>query len=59
MKTQNLYLYHWLHSGEKITFKESDAQTPISMTIQGLTSTGYLMAGRSISHIHAHMSKYF
>lgn len=41
---ENLYLYHWLHSGEKITFKESDAQTPISMTIQGLTSTGYLLA---------------
>lgn len=41
---EGLYFKYWLHSGEKVNFKESDSEPPISLTIQGLTSSGFLLA---------------
>jgi len=36
------YLEYWLHSGQKINFKESDIQR--EMIIEGLAPNGYLRA---------------
>jgi biotin-(acetyl-CoA carboxylase) ligase len=41
-----LYLSHWLHSRQKVNFREFDSQKSIALQIQGLSSTGCLLAGR-------------
>lgn len=42
---QPLYLSHWLHSRQKVNFREFDSQKSIALQIQGLSSTGCLLAG--------------
>ncbi|CAL6311120.1 unnamed protein product [Bathycoccus prasinos] len=39
-----LYLSHWLHSRQKVNFREFDSQKSIALQIQGLSSTGCLLA---------------
>lgn len=39
-----LYLSHWLHSGQKVHFRNVDSQKSIALQIQGLSSSGCLLA---------------
>jgi biotin--protein ligase len=42
------YLYHWLHSSQRVTLEEdgdgAEAPRKVEVTIQGLTPGGYLLA---------------